>query len=150
VFLADIPETLLRLQRREHFRLVIPARTPVNCRIPHSRPREWGDATPRIVEVEVVDISGGGLGFSMPAEAVDFDVDMVFDNCEIELPNGNTIVTSLRVRSIFDVTRHDGSISRRAGCDFINLIGPRLSMLQRYIIMEERERKAREASLAKK
>lgn len=153
-FLADIPETILRLQRREHFRLVIPARTPVKCLIPIPVPESAGenetDKPPRIVEVDVIDISGGGLGMASPQEDVDFDVDMVFDNCEIELPNGNTIVTSLRVRSIFDVTRHDGSISRRAGCDFINLIGPRLSMLQRYIIMEERERKAREASLAKK
>ena len=153
-FLADIPETILRLQRREHFRLVIPARTPVKCLIPIPAPVSEGenetDKPPRIVEVDVIDISGGGLGMASPQEDVDFDVDMVFDNCEIELPNGNTIVTSLRVRSIFDVTRHDGSISRRAGCDFINLIGPRLSMLQRYIIMEERERKAREARLAKK
>lgn len=149
-FLADIPETLLRLQRREHFRLVIPARTPVNCRIPIPAPESGGDAAPRIVEVEVVDISGGGLGFSMPAEDADFEVNMVFENCEIDLPNGNTIVTSIRIRSIFDVPRHDGSVNKRAGCDFVNLVGPRLSMLQRYIIMEERERKAREAGLAKK
>lgn len=151
-FIAGIPETLLRLQRREHFRLVIPARTPVKCRIPIPVPESEsaGGGEPRIVEVDVIDISGGGLGFSMPPEDVDFDTDMVFDNCEIELPNGNTIVTALRIRSIFDVTRHDGEISKRAGCDFVNLVGPRLSMLQRYIIMEERERKAREAGLTKK
>lgn len=149
-FLADIPETLLRLQRREHFRLVIPARTPVSCRIPIPAPEGEGDAAPRIVEVEVVDISGGGLGFAMPAEEVNFDVNMIFENCEIDLPNGNTIVSALRIRSIFDIPRHDGSINQRAGCDFVNLVGPRLSMLQRYIIMEERERKAREAGLAKK
>lgn len=150
-FIADIPESLLRLQRREHFRLVIPARTPVKCRIPIPIPESESESgsAPRIVEVDVIDISGGGLGFSMPPEDVDFEVDMVFDKCEIELPNGNTIVTSLRIRSIFDVTRHDGEISQRAGCDFINLVGPRLSILQRYIIMEERERKAREAGLAK-
>ncbi len=146
-FLAAIPESLLRLQRREYFRLIIPARTPVKCRIPYPDPAD--DSAPRIAEVDVIDISGGGLGMALPPEDVEFNVDMVFDKCEIELPGGSTIVTSLRVRSIFDVTRHDGAISQRAGCDFVNLAGPMLSMLQRYIIVEERERKAREAGMAK-
>lgn len=147
-FLAALPESLLRLQRREYFRLTIPARSPVKCRIPIPGPED--DSAPRIVEVDVIDISGGGMGMTMPPEDVDFNVDMVFHKCEIELPSGGTIVTSLRVRSIFDVTRHDGMTSRRAGCDFVNLVGPMLSILQRYIIVEERERKAREAGLAKK
>lgn len=148
-FLAAIPESLLRLQRREYFRLTIPARSPVKCRIPLpvSEGAE-GESEPRIVEVDVMDISGGGVGMGMPPEDVDFNIDMVFHKCEIELPSGGTIVASLRVRSIFDVTRHDGKISRRAGCDFVNLADPMLTMLQRYIIVEERERKAREAGLA--
>ncbi|MBI3525144.1 MAG: flagellar brake protein [Betaproteobacteria bacterium] len=145
-FLADLPDSVLRLQRREYFRLTIPARSPVKCRIPLPVP-EGGNAA-RTVEVDVIDISGGGLGMVVPPEDVEFNVDMVFQKCEIELPSGGTIVTALRVRSIFDVTRNDGTTSRRAGCDFINFGGPMLSMLQRYIIVEERERKAREAGLA--
>jgi len=147
-FLAELPESILRLQRREYFRLTIPARSPVKCRIPLPAPEGGGAA--KTVEVDVIDISGGGLGMVMPPEDVDFNIDMVFDKCEIELPSGGTIVASLRVRSIFDVTRNDGAVSRRAGCDFVNFAGPMLSMLQRYIIVEERERKAREAGLTKK
>ncbi|MBI5920439.1 MAG: flagellar brake protein [Betaproteobacteria bacterium] len=151
-FIADMPEAILRLQRRENFRLVVPIRQPVKCIIPIPPPEDQADQPeqPAVeIEVNVVDVSGGGIGIVMPPEDVAFAPDMVFEKCQIELPGVGTIVATLRVRSTFEVSVRDGPVSRRAGCQFVSLAGPMLALLQRYIIKEERERKAREAGLAK-
>ncbi|MFA6314739.1 MAG: flagellar brake protein [Sterolibacterium sp.] len=144
--LADIPDSVLRLQRREYFRLIVPIRLPVKCQIPIPQPE---GSPPKTVEVNVVDISAGGVGITTPPSDVPFDIDMVFEKCQIELPGDGILVATLNVRTIFEVSAKDGTASWRAGCGFVNLSGPMLSLLQRYIIKEERERKSREASLAK-
>lgn len=149
-FIADMPESILRLQRRENFRLIVPIRLPVKCIIPLPPAEDQPEGTPEVnVEVSVIDVSGGGIGIIMPPEDVNFAQDMVFEKCQIELPGIGTIVATLRVRSTFEVSVRDGPVSRRAGCQFVSLAGPMLALLQRYIIKEERERKAREAGLAK-
>ncbi|MCX7179607.1 MAG: flagellar brake protein [Proteobacteria bacterium] len=145
-FIAETPEAILRLQRRENFRLIVPIRQPVKCVIPIPQPEEAPAVT---VEVNVIDISGGGIGIVMPHEDVGFAPDMVFEKCQIDLPGIGTITTTLRVRSTFEVSMREGPVSKRAGCQFVELPGPMLSLLQRYIIKEERERKAREAGMGK-
>ncbi|MDD5176127.1 MAG: flagellar brake protein [Sterolibacterium sp.] len=171
-FVAEIPERVLRLQRRENFRLTVPIRQPVKCVIPLPPPGDQTEAQPEAqtgsqvdgqgaqvegqpeveqeaVEVNVVDISGGGIGIVMPSEDVPFAPDMQFEKCQIELPTVGNITVTLRVRSTFEVSVRDGPPSKRAGCQFVNLHPAMLSVLQRYIIKEERERKAREAGMAK-
>ncbi|MFA7269788.1 MAG: flagellar brake protein [Sterolibacterium sp.] len=145
-FIADIPEAVLRLQRRENFRLPVPIRQQVKCIIPIPQPE---DQPPVNIEVNVVDISGGGTGIVISQEDSVFAPDTAFEKCQIELPGIGTILATLRVRSIFEVSVRDGPTSKRAGCQFVDLPGPMLALLQRYIIREERERKAREAGLAK-
>jgi len=145
--LADIPDSVLRLQRREYFRLIVPIRLPVKCQIPIPQPE---GSPPKSVEVSVVDISAGGIGITTPPEGVPFDIGMTFEKCQVELPGIGVLIADLNVRSIFEVSAKDGSASWRAGCVFVNLSGPMLSLLQKYIIKEERERKSREAGLAKK
>lgn len=156
-FIADIPEAVLRLQRRENFRLTIPLRQPVKCRIPvpqsevppDAQPDAQPAAEPEIFEVDVVDISGGGIGIVLPSEDIPFATDMQFEKCQIELPGAGTIVATLRVRSTFEVSVREAPPSKRAGCQFVDLHPSMLAILQRYVIKEERERKAREAGMAK-
>jgi c-di-GMP-binding flagellar brake protein YcgR len=52
------------------------------------------------------------------------------------------------VRSVFEMTTRSGSKSQRAGCEFVKLPGPMLTLIQRYIIKVERERKARESGMS--
>jgi len=145
--LADIPDSVLRLQRREYFRLIVPIRLPVKCQIPVPQPE---GVPPKSVEVNVFDISAGGIGISTPPPDIPFDIDMTFEKCQVDLPGIGVLVATLNIRTIFEVNAKDGTASWRAGCGFINLSGPMLSLLQKYIIKEERERKSREAGLAKK
>lgn len=143
-FRAALPDSILRLQRREYYRLTTPIAKPLKCRIPVEMP----DGTERVFEVTVIDISGGGLAVMTPPAGLDFRPDMEFPNCRIDLPEVGMIVATLQVRNLFDVTLRSGAQLSRAGCQFINLPGSMLTLIQRYIIKVERERKARETGMS--
>ena len=68
-------------------------------------------------------------------------------NCRIELPEVGTVTGTAIVRSVFETVTRSGSKSQRAGCEFVKLPGPMLTLIQRYIIKVERERKARESGM---
>jgi c-di-GMP-binding flagellar brake protein YcgR len=142
-FRAATPDELLRLQRREFYRLTAPVAHPLRCVIPVS----MADGSRTTVETTVVDISGGGLAVMAPPEGIEFETDHLFDNCRIDLPDVGTITATLRVRSVFEFTLRSGARSKRAGCQFIDLAGPMMTLIQRYIIRVERERKARESGM---
>ena len=143
-FVAALPEALLRLQRREYFRLTTPVAHPLKCWIPVTR----ADGTRDSMVVNVVDISGGGVAVVAPPEGVPFEPGMEFPNCRVELPEVGMLVATLAIKNRFEVTLRNGSHVTRSGCQFANLPGPMLTLVQRYIIKVERERKARESGLA--
>jgi c-di-GMP-binding flagellar brake protein YcgR len=141
-FAAALPNALLRLQRREYYRLTTPKAQPIKCHIPISTGEH------HYAEAVVIDISGGGIALMAPPEGVHFGAGMEFQNCRVDLPGVGTVITTLRIRSVFDMTLRNGSVTRRAGCQFDDLPGSMLTLIQRYIIRVERERKARESGLA--
>jgi c-di-GMP-binding flagellar brake protein YcgR len=140
---CTLPDSLLRLQRREYYRLSTPVATPIKCLIPV--PVE--ERGKRAVETTVVDISGGGVAVVVPPQGVPFAPEMRFDDCRIELPDTGVITASLEVRNLFDVTLRNGARVKRAGCQFHSLSGTMATMIQRYILRVERERKARESGM---
>lgn len=139
-FRTPLPQSLLRLQRREYYRLTTPIANPLKCVIPF----RLQDGAERTFDVNVVDISGGGVAVVAPPEGVPFAPEMRFENCRINLAEAGTVTTTLEVRNVFDVTLRSGARVRRAGCQFLNLSGPMATIIQRYIIKIQRERKARE------
>lgn len=144
-FRAPLPETVLRLQRREYYRLTTPVAHPIKCRIPVSHAVM---ANRSAMDANVIDISGGGLAIIVPPAGVSFREGDAFANCRVELPDVGIVVATLDVRNVFEVTLRSGAQVTRAGCQFSNLPGPMLTLVQRYIIKVERERKARESGLA--
>ncbi len=144
-FRAALPESLLRLQRREYFRLSTPVTSPIKCVVTVMRP----DGGSYVAGTQLLDISGGGAGLLVPPEqTLSFGKDVALKNCKIPLPDEGQIVTSLVVRDVFDVTTRSGNRYLRAGCEFANLPGSQLTMIQRYITRVERERKARLTGMA--
>lgn len=137
---VPIPEVLLRLQRREFYRLTAPASHSLTCLIPIAH--EGGSI--KSVEAEVVDISGGGLAVMVPPHGLPFAPEMEFPDCRLMLPEAGPLATALRVRNLFRITNRDGTVQLRAGCEFVNLPGNMASIIQRYILKAERERNARE------
>lgn len=142
-FLASVPEALLRLQRREFYRLTMPSIHPLKCVLPFEKP----DHSLVNYTVKILDISGGGIGIIAQPDEIPLSTDMLFTNCRIELPDVGNITVALRIRSVFKVTLRNGTHHLRAGCQFTNLSGQMLIMIQRFIIKAERERKAREAGM---
>jgi c-di-GMP-binding flagellar brake protein YcgR len=140
VFAGKTPETVLRLQRREYYRLSTPISNPLHCML--NVPKGGGDADK--VDAVVVDISGGGVGLQVPIGlAALFEAGKEIPDAKINLPDEGLIVTTLCVRNSYTVTGKSGQANLRVGCEFVNLPGTRLTMIQRYITRIERERKAR-------
>lgn len=143
-FSAKIPETLLRLQRREYFRLETPQVNPILCQLKTKNE----NGVPLTHELPLLDISGGGVCLMVPTSAEGlFPVGVTFTDARIELPEEGVIQTDLEVRNNFLITMRNGNQHLRVGCRFIDLPGNRLTMIQRYITRIERERKARLSGL---
>lgn len=139
-FRAALPDIVLRLQRREYFRLSTPVAKPVKFVATIRRM----DASALVVEASLLDISGGGVGLmASPSLAALLQRGAVLADCKMTLPDEGLLVANLCVRNKFDVTTRGGSRYVRVGCEFVALPGARMSMVQRYITRIERERKAR-------
>lgn len=139
-FAAKIPDNLLRLQRREYFRLETPQGNPILCQL---RMKSENGA-PIALNLPLLDISGGGIGLTVPINAENlFTVGKTFAGARIDLPEEGIIQVDFAIRSVFRITMRNGNQNLRVGCEFINLPGNRLTMIQRYITRIERERKAR-------
>jgi c-di-GMP-binding flagellar brake protein YcgR len=140
-FHAQLPDSILRLQRREYFRLLTPIVNPLRCRL------RCNDASGSSIALSapVVDISIGGVGLSgLPAD-LPLETDMQFADCGIDLPEGGSIVTTLKLRWLADVVSRSGVPSKRGGLEFVRLSHAMSSLIQRYITRTERERKARDS-----
>ncbi|GAA5181576.1 flagellar brake protein [Niveibacterium umoris] len=138
-FAADYPESLLRLQRREYFRLVAPVAHAITCFIPI--PGAGGGE--RIHEARVLDISGGGLAVVAPPNGTMLHPDMEIPNCRLEIPDSPPIQITLKVRNIFRVTMRNGIEVLRAGCQFVGLPTSTANIIHRYILKVERDRASR-------
>ncbi|KON80238.1 flagellar brake protein [Azoarcus sp. PA01] len=138
---ANLPTSLLRLQRREFFRLAAPRSAPPVCTITQVQP----DGRSHVVSVRILDISGGGLAVLVPPQALHFEPGMDFDHCALVLPEGEPLPVRLTVRNLFDIKQPNGTRARRAGCQFVGLSNSVMARLQRYLFKLERERHAQDA-----
>lgn len=139
-FVGSVPESLLRLQRREFFRLSTPIANPVTLKATIRRT----DGSALNIELPLLDISGGGVGLMVALDqARHFQSGDTLTDSKTMLPNEGLLVATLCVRNLFDVTARNGAHFVRVGCEFVNLPAQRLTMVQRYITRVERERKAR-------
>lgn len=137
---AALPEILVRLQRREFFRLATPVATPPVCSIVIEAPA----GEKKTVSVRVVDISSGGVAVIVPPADITLTPGMEFDDCRLSLPEGEPIPVRIKVRNLFQVERQNGIRVWRAGCEFFGLSNALTARIQRYIFKVERDRKARE------
>jgi c-di-GMP-binding flagellar brake protein YcgR len=132
LFRIPFPVELKRFQRREYYRLLTSLTNPIKCQIPTPQ----GD-----IDTAVVDISVGGIGILAYATGVSINPGETYHGCRLSMPDGGAFLVSLSVRSTYDVTLKNGTISHRAGCQFINLPVSIESEIQRYIFRMERDRR---------
>lgn len=136
-FKAALPQDLLRLQRREYFRMSTPVTTPVKCNIsiPHSDPR----AT---VELRLTDISCGGISLLTPSELFTPELGAHYD-CALHLPGTAALHTRVQARNAFMMELANGKVAQRSGFAFVDLRESMRATIQRYIMSLERPRKIR-------
>ncbi len=142
-YASPIPTELLRLQRREFYRLRTPISSPLTCTITLPSPggEKQGGAS---LEARVTDISGGGIAIIIPENDSHFSAGAEFNDCRLALPELGPISIRLKIRNIFRQTGQNGVETLRAGCEFLDLPRNADNAIQRYIFKIERDRNARE------
>lgn len=133
-FRVNIPSELLKLQRREYYRLATPMVNPIKCSITRADNRK--------IDVVIADISLGGIAITNYQNLISFEIGDKYAGCRIVLPDTGTVTTGIEIRNEYEVTLKNGSKTHRAGCMFIDLPPSQQATIQRYIIKLDRERRA--------
>ena len=139
-FRIAMPQSVLRLQRREFYRLAAPLGTPLKCSMTVGPPEE-----PKKIDIVVTDVSLGGIAVQGPIETSALEIGKRYENCEMMLPGLGKLTFTLEVANNFEITMKNGHRAVRSGCQFSGLGGRMLLLLQRYINRIERERHERMA-----
>lgn len=141
--LMEIPDTLIRLQRREFYRMATPVSNPVRATIPIPPELGGGNAM-----VPLADISCGGIAILDNKLVLGNTIGNKYPGCRIDLPEIGLVTTGLRIRNSLELTLLNNKSNRRLGCEFIDISRGNLALVQRYITRLERERNARVAGLS--
>lgn len=138
-----IPASLIRLQRREYYRMATPVSNPVCVTIP--MPAELGGGTSVF---PLADISCGGIAILDNKLVLGNTIGNKYEGCRIDLPDIGPVTTTLQIRNSLDLTLLNNKTNRRVGCEFLDISRGNLANVQRYITKLERERNARLAGLS--
>ena len=133
VFAVPVPGSLLRLQRRDVFRLQLPTGKPYICRIRRGSPQE--------IALPLHDISVGGVGI-LSSEALAFEPLEVLENSWIDLRDSGALALTLQVRYITALESRLGKPLWHMGCQFLKLTALNETLIQRFMGRREAERRA--------
>jgi len=134
-FRVRMPGAVVRLQRRDAYRIPLPMGKPIKAYL-----QPFAGRPDQLHEARLVDISCGGVAIMMTTVDFPIEIGRVFPACSINLPGVGTVSAPMAITYVSDVALKNGTSQRRAGCRFIKLPGPMQSMIQRYINQAERER----------
>jgi c-di-GMP-binding flagellar brake protein YcgR len=130
-FRVRLPDALLRLQRREAFRVRTPLTKPAHCLVPYSEDGKQYE------KLRMLDVSVGGMGLLTYPEKFDLTIGEIVDSCFLELPGIGSIAAGIRVQHVEGLPRDERA--RRVGCEFVNLAPQSRLMLQRYVNLLDAE-----------
>ncbi|MCL2589620.1 MAG: flagellar brake protein [Betaproteobacteria bacterium] len=144
---APVPDEILRLQRRDAFRLQIPLFHNLKCILPaqeneHSHEQSQKNRK-KSSEVPVIDISAGGLSIEIPLSKTAPVVGDQIAGCYLKL-SGSLIGVDLEIRNYGRRILGNGKEVLRLGCSFVSLPIQIANQIQRYIYQIERELRAHE------
>ena len=130
---VPIPANMLRLQRRDYFRLQLPSTKPYICRIRRGTPQEKA--------LPLHDISVGGVGIHSP-QPLDYEPLEKLENSWIDLHDSGVLAVTLEVRHIDAIESRTGRKLWHLGCRFVNLSPLNETLIQRFMARLEAEHKA--------
>jgi c-di-GMP-binding flagellar brake protein YcgR len=130
-FRVRLPGQMLRLQRREYFRVRAPVMGKATCLVPQ------GNGTSTYESLRLLNISVGGLAVLSYPHHFELPLGETVRNCVLNLAGVGPVNVSLRVVNLYDgESETDG---RRFGCQFIDLAPQARLMVQRYVNRVEAE-----------
>jgi c-di-GMP-binding flagellar brake protein YcgR len=136
-----LPAMLLRLQRRESFRLPVPLSSPLVCRLDL---RDEGNK-PIPLDVHVLDISSEGIGLLVTNADAPLEAGQTIDS-ELNLPDLGVTHVPLHVRNVARVEGHTGAVNMRVGFQLVDPPMRVVTAIQRYVFKIERERRLLETN----
>jgi c-di-GMP-binding flagellar brake protein YcgR len=135
-FAVRLPQTMLRLQRRDAYRVLAPVTRPILCTIPL---HDGGKM--RYAGTRVHDISLGGVSIIVPPELLPMEAGQRFSNCRLELPQTGSAVVSIETVFALEFTLPGGQCVTRMGCKYVSPSATALALVQRHMTKLEREHK---------
>ncbi|SMC24334.1 c-di-GMP-binding flagellar brake protein YcgR, contains PilZNR and PilZ domains [Andreprevotia lacus DSM 23236] len=133
-FVAPFPADLIKLQRREFFRLATPVGKPYKATFTLPDGKRHA--------INLHDLSLGGVGLSATAQEGEvIELGLVLPQAQMDLGAGGVLVADLEVRSKRPYRTNTGE-HFHVGCRFVNLSRAAEANLQRLMAQLERERKA--------
>ncbi|HUW26447.1 MAG TPA: flagellar regulator YcgR PilZN domain-containing protein [Gallionella sp.] len=132
-FYLPLPDSIYRLQRREHYRVQTPISEPLLCVIGTEKP-----VFKSLREFTIVDISVGGVGLACSTTDTEMIPGAFFSDCHIELPEVGAITGTVEVKNLVALTSPPGQERKRAGCEFKELDAQSATLLQRYVTNKQR------------
>jgi len=141
-FSTQMPDALLKLQRRELYRLALIPGPVVTLQLAPTPAEVEAGAPP--LQLRVADLSGGGLALSVRDEDQSrFQPRAELAGCLLHLPDSEPIPVRLQVAWMAPHETPAGT-SLRVGCRYLDLPGAAEKQILRYIFQVERQRNARE------
>lgn len=130
-FRVRVPDQLLRLQRRDGFRVRTPVSKAPTCAVPH------GEDVQQVEKLRVLDISIGGLALlSYPAKLDLTDCEFI-EQCVLDLPGVGSVAVMLKIHHIDAMPRDEKA--RRLSCEFVSLAPQARHLVQRYVNLVDAE-----------
>jgi c-di-GMP-binding flagellar brake protein YcgR len=134
------PQSLIRVQRRDAYRIDLPSSDPIKCTI--TLPATAA-AKIRSVALDIKDLSSGGMALIDNQHVLGDAAGVFYRDCHAEFPGVGAISTTLQVVRIIEEPLADDKKRRVLGCQFVNLPNPMLILVLRFIGMTERRTSAK-------
>lgn len=132
-FCVPLPERLVRVQRRESYRILLPVARPLVARL-------YAEDDSAIGEWPAHDLSVGGLGLALVG-LPPFEAGQAIARLVLTLPLPVTIDCAAQVRHITQTAERQEGNRYRIGLSFVDLAPAASVAIQRYITRIEHQRR---------
>jgi c-di-GMP-binding flagellar brake protein YcgR len=136
-FAAPLPPSLLRIQRRETYRVRVPQARPIICELPPAS----GSAQPVLARVR--DISVGGVALVDFPPTFELVQGTVIERCVLQLTKTERYDLGLELVHVYRLAHPPPPRGQLVGCRFLHLDGAAQARMQRLIHQLDREQLGR-------
>lgn len=133
-FATGLPDHVVRLQRRESYRVATPVGRPLLCRV------ESAAEAPG--QYPLHDLSVGGFAFTAPVLPASWQAGAMLDRVHIMLPEFGEVAAAAEIRHVTRLDPRGSAPAFRVGCRFADLPHAMDVRIQRYIVALERTRRS--------